>query len=89
MDLDQRSLLDDVWCACWDHLDRFWSGYLLPCSCVHHRVLCRYHRGTRSRWLERRGIDDAVGAVTVHGTIGLYGVVMLGVFRIGLSRAAR
>ena len=34
-------------------------------------------------WLERRGIDDAVGAVTVHGTIGLYGVVMLGIFASG------
>jgi ammonia channel protein AmtB len=34
-------------------------------------------------WLEKRGIDDAVGAVTVHGTIGLYGVVMLGVFATG------
>ena len=33
--------------------------------------------------LERMGIDDAVGAVTVHGTIGLYGVVMLGVFASG------
>ena len=36
-----------------------------------------------ANWLERRGIDDAVGAVTVHGTIGLYGVVMLGVFATG------
>ena len=34
-------------------------------------------------WLERRGIDAAVGAVTVHGTIGLYGVVLLGVFASG------
>ena len=34
-------------------------------------------------WLEKRGIDDAVGAVTVHGTIGIYGVVMLGVFATG------
>jgi len=34
-------------------------------------------------WLERRGIDDAVGAVTVHGTIGLYGVVMLGIWGSG------
>ena len=33
--------------------------------------------------LEKMGIDDAVGAVTVHGTIGLYGVVMLGVFASG------
>jgi Amt family ammonium transporter len=36
-----------------------------------------------AKWLENRGIDDAVGAVTVHGTIGLYGVVMLGVFATG------
>jgi ammonia channel protein AmtB len=34
-------------------------------------------------WLENRGIDDAVGAVTVHGTIGVYGVIMLGVFASG------
>ncbi len=31
-------------------------------------------------WLEGFGIDDAVGAVTIHGTIGLFGVVVLGIF---------
>ncbi|PCJ04589.1 MAG: ammonium transporter [Rhodobacteraceae bacterium] len=36
-----------------------------------------------ANWLQNRGIDDAVGAVTVHGTIGLYGVIMLGVFASG------
>ena len=35
-------------------------------------------------WLEGLGIDDAVGAVTVHGTIGLFGVVVLGVFGSGI-----
>jgi ammonia channel protein AmtB len=34
-------------------------------------------------WLEGLGIDDAVGAVTVHGTIGVFGVIMLGVFGSG------
>ena len=34
-------------------------------------------------WLERRGIDDAVGAGTVHGTIGLYGLIVLGIFASG------
>ena len=29
------------------------------------------------------GIDDAVGAVTVHGTIGIYGMLMLGVMASG------
>ena len=36
-----------------------------------------------ANFLERRGIDDAVGAVTVHGTIGLYGMILLGVFAAG------
>ena len=34
-------------------------------------------------WLERRGIDDAVGAVTVHGTIGIYGMLALGIIASG------
>ena len=33
--------------------------------------------------LERMGIDDAVGAVTVHGTIGIYGMLALGIFGSG------
>ena len=33
--------------------------------------------------LERMGIDDAVGAVTVHGTIGLWGVMAVGIFAAG------
>ena len=33
--------------------------------------------------LENLGIDDAVGAVTVHGTVGIYGMLMLGVFASG------
>ena len=34
-------------------------------------------------FLEKRGIDDAVGAVTVHGTIGLFGLIMLGIWGHG------
>ncbi|MEQ9259883.1 MAG: ammonium transporter [Roseovarius sp.] len=33
--------------------------------------------------LERMGIDDAVGAVSVHGTMGIYGMLMLGIFGSG------
>jgi len=35
-------------------------------------------------WLEGLGIDDAVGAVTIHGTIGVFGVVVLGIFGSGM-----
>lgn len=37
--------------------------------------------------LEKFGIDDAVGAVTVHGTIGLYGLIALGIFGSGYPAA--
>ncbi|MEM9269903.1 MAG: ammonium transporter, partial [Pseudomonadota bacterium] len=34
-------------------------------------------------FLEKIGIDDAVGAVTVHGTLGLWGVLAVGIFASG------
>jgi ammonia channel protein AmtB len=37
--------------------------------------------------LERMGIDDAVGAVTVHGTVGIYGMLMLGILGSGYPAA--
>ena len=37
-----------------------------------------------AEWLEGLGIDDAVGAVTIHGTIGVFGVVVLGIFGSGI-----
>ena len=33
--------------------------------------------------IERMGIDDAVGAVTVHGTLGVWGVLAVGIFASG------
>ena len=37
--------------------------------------------------LENMGIDDAVGAVTVHGTMGIYGMLMLGIVASGYPAA--
>lgn len=34
-------------------------------------------------YIEKLGIDDAVGAVTVHGVIGIFGVLMLGIIAFG------
>ncbi|MGF1630299.1 MAG: ammonium transporter [Kiloniellaceae bacterium] len=35
------------------------------------------------RWLEKLGIDDAVGAVSVHGFAGLFGVLAFGIVGAG------
>ena len=39
-------------------------------------------------FLEKMGIDDAVGAVTVHGTIGIWGVMAVGIFASGYPALA-
>ena len=36
-------------------------------------------------FLERRGVDDPVGAISVHGTAGLWGVVAVALFSGGAS----
>ncbi|MEM8950261.1 MAG: ammonium transporter [Pseudomonadota bacterium] len=36
-----------------------------------------------ARWLEKMGIDDAVGAVSVHGFAGLFGVLAFGIVASG------
>ena len=36
-----------------------------------------------ARYIEKLGIDDAVGAVTVHGVLGVWGVMAVGIFAAG------
>jgi len=59
-------------------LDIYWPGLTFVIAFTAGVIL-----QPAARVLERMGIDDAVGAVTVHGTIGVFGVVMLGVFASG------
>lgn len=40
------------------------------------------------RFIEARGIDDPVGAISVHGVGGLYGVICVGLFADGTYGAA-
>ena len=47
----------------------------------------RHHRRRRSCvaavFIERRGIDDPVGAIAVHGVCGTFGVLAVGIFANG------
>jgi ammonia channel protein AmtB len=36
-----------------------------------------------AKFIEKMGIDDAVGAVTVHGVLGAWGVISVGIFAAG------
>ena len=64
--------------ACASGLDIYWPPLAFAMGFAGGAILkpC-------ATFLERRGIDDAVGAVTVHGTIGLFGLIMLGVWGSG------
>ncbi len=59
-------------------LDIYWPGLTFVIAMGAGLMLA-----PAARVLERMGIDDAVGAVTVHGTMGLYGLIALGVFASG------
>lgn len=59
-------------------LDIYWPGLAFIIAFGAGVLLPR-----AAKMLENMGIDDAVGAVTVHGTIGVYGVIALGVFASG------
>ena len=59
-------------------LDIYWPGLTFIIAFTAGALL-----SPASKILERMGIDDAVGAVTVHGVMGVFGVIALGVFATG------
>jgi ammonium transporter, Amt family len=40
------------------------------------------------RFIEKRGIDDAVGAVSVHGSVGVWSLIAVGLFASGYPNVA-
>jgi len=64
--------------SCASGLDIWWPPLALAVAFVGGAAL-----KPAADFLEKRGIDDAVGAVTVHGTIGVWGVLAVGIFASG------
>jgi ammonia channel protein AmtB len=64
--------------SCAAGLDLWWPPLAFAVAFVGGAVMA-----PASNLLEKWGIDDAVGAVTVHGTIGFWGVISVGIFASG------
>ena len=64
--------------ACASGLDLWWPPLAFAIGFAGGAIL-----KPAATMLENMGIDDAVGAVTVHGTVGLWGVLAVGIFASG------
>lgn len=64
--------------SCAAGLDLWWPPLAFAIGFVGGAIM--YHSAL---FLEKLGIDDAVGAVTVHGTLGIWGVLAVGIFASG------
>ena len=65
--------------SCASGLDIWWPPLAFVIAFVGSGFIMPY----AARLLERMGIDDAVGAVTVHGVLGAWGVLVVGIFASG------
>ncbi len=65
--------------SCASGLDIYWP----PLTFCIAFISCAWIMPWSARLLEKMGIDDAVGAVTVHGTLGAVGVLGVGIFAAG------
>lgn len=64
--------------ACASGLDVYWPPMALAIGFVGGAILKPF-----ANLFEAMGIDDAVGAVTVHGIVGFWGVLAMGIFAAG------
>ena len=65
--------------SCASGLDVWWP----PLAFVIAFVGAGFIMPKAAKFLESKGIDDAVGAVTVHGVLGAWGVIVVGIFASG------
>ena len=64
--------------ACAAGLDLWWPPLAFAIGFIGGAIM-----KPSAAFLEKLGIDDAVGAVTVHGTLGIWGVLAVGIFASG------
>ncbi len=69
--------------ACASGLDFWWPPLAFLIGFIGGAIL-----KPSARFFENLGIDDAVGAVTVHGTVGIWGVLSVGIFASGYGSLA-
>lgn len=65
-------------------LDIYWP----PMTFAIAFVACAWVMPWSAKMLEKLGVDDAVGAVTVHGVLGAYALIVLGIVASGYPSTA-
>lgn len=65
--------------SCASGLDVWWP----PLAFVIAFIGAGFIMPQAAKFIEKMGIDDAVGAVTVHGVLGAWGVLAVGIFAAG------
>ena len=65
--------------SCASGLDVWWP----PLAFVIAFIGAGFIMPQAAKFIEKMGIDDAVGAVTVHGVLGAWGVIAVGIFASG------
>ena len=82
-DLKRRTRSGPSPAGCWGNLGRCRASTCTTRAVVRIAIIGGFAIPKVGAFIERRGIDDAVGAVSVHGICGVWSLLAMGIFASG------